>query len=94
MSHRSVNFLGKAGVVSTLYFQGWLEERKTVQRAVKTEIRKAREAYKDETEVRPKRGGMHSVWKGIKTMADIPMRRSDLVRQLWEELKTLFLHKM
>ena len=54
-----------------VYFLGDLAERKEVQRAVKSEIRKARENYKQKIELKFKTGDMRTVWDGIKTMSDM-----------------------
>ena len=54
-----------------VYFLGDLADRKEVQRAVKSKIRKAREIYKQKIELKFKTGGMRTAWDGIKTMSDM-----------------------
>ena len=61
------NKLGK----KTVYFQGDLAEWKEVQRAVKLEIRKARENHIHKIELKFKTCDMRTVWEGIKTMSDM-----------------------
>ena len=54
-----------------------MEERKTVQREVKTAIKKARETcHQDKIEVMLKNGDVRSAWKGIEIMTDVPTTRS------------------
>ena len=57
------------------YFQAYLAERREVQRTVRSEIRKARESYKNKIELKFKTGDMRTVWKGIKTMSDMQQNR-------------------
>ena len=52
------------------------EERKTVQKEVKTATKKSREAYKDIIEVRLKSGDTRFALKESKTITDVPMKRS------------------
>ena len=57
------------------YFQADLAERREVQRTVRSEIRKARESYKNKIELKFKTGDMRTVWEGIKTMSDMKQNK-------------------
>ena len=53
------------------YLQADLVERREVQRTVRSEIRKARESYKNKIELKFKTDDIRTVWQGIKTMSDM-----------------------
>ena len=58
------------------YFQTDLAARREVQRIVRSEIRKARESYKNKIEqLKFKTGDMRTVWEGIKMMCDMQQNR-------------------
>ena len=55
-----------------VYFQADLAEQREVQRTVRSEIRKARESYKNKIELKFKTGDMRTVWE---TMSDMQQNR-------------------
>lgn len=68
-----------------------MEERKAVQGEVQFAIMKARETCMDKINVRLKSGDMRSARKTEKKGQAYLQRGVILVRQLWLELKKLFL---